>query len=294
MSTDIKIGISSPCYLGSGDQPSNLITHVILKPDNYVAWSRAITLSLKARRKFVFINRTLAKPMDSTIVLDWDTVNSMIISWILQGIHPKVVESIPFHDNAKQLWDYLESRFCISIGPRIQQLPAPIADCHQIISMFVEYFYNKLAGLYYELNRLNPLHVYSCGKCSCDVVSKFTADRREEIFHQFLLGIDDDYYSGVRSILLSQVPPVNLDRAYQEFTQEERARNIARERVVKEENHAFALQAPHSPDGRIDGSDKTKLVCRYCKQMGHEQSSCFELYGYPAWYLERRHRSRAG
>lgn len=117
--TNTKIDISSPFYLGSGDQPGNQITHVLLKSDNYVSWSRAITLSLKARRKFGFVDGTIAKPTDSKILLDWDTVNSMVVSWILRSIDPKLVQSIPFHDNAKQLWDYLEKRFCIANGPRI-------------------------------------------------------------------------------------------------------------------------------------------------------------------------------
>ncbi|KAL2905869.1 Retrovirus-related Pol polyprotein from transposon RE1 [Bienertia sinuspersici] len=118
-----------------------------------------MTLSVKARRKFAFIDGTLAKPKDSKTLLDWDTVNLMIVSRILRSIDPKLVESIPYHDNAKQLWDYLEKRFCIANGPRIQQLRAQIADCRQTKAMSVDDFYNKLVGLYDELNRLKPLHV---------------------------------------------------------------------------------------------------------------------------------------
>ena len=51
MTEEHKLDPASPFYLRSGDQPGNLITHVILKGDNYLAWARAITLSLKARQK---------------------------------------------------------------------------------------------------------------------------------------------------------------------------------------------------------------------------------------------------
>ncbi|GAA0141525.1 hypothetical protein LIER_02651 [Lithospermum erythrorhizon] len=51
-----KIDTSSPYYLGSGDQPGNLLTHVFLHHDNYSGWSRAMTTALKARRKFVFVD----------------------------------------------------------------------------------------------------------------------------------------------------------------------------------------------------------------------------------------------
>ncbi|KAL2938795.1 Retrovirus-related Pol polyprotein from transposon RE1 [Bienertia sinuspersici] len=236
-----KLGISSPFYLGSGDQPGNLITHVTLKSDNYVSWSRAITISLKAHRKFGFLDGTIAKPTHSKTLLDCDTFNSMIFSWILRSIDPKLVESIPFHNNAKKLWDYLKKRFCIANGPRIQQLRAQIADCRQTKSMSVEDFYTKLIGLYDELYHLKPLHVCSCAKCTCDVVGKFSADRQEEILHQFFLGVDDDLYGGVCYSLLSQTPSPDLGRAYQAFIQEQCSRNIARAKAATDDSHIFAV-----------------------------------------------------
>ncbi|KAL2933389.1 Retrovirus-related Pol polyprotein from transposon RE1 [Bienertia sinuspersici] len=306
MSEAKPIDISSPYYIGSGDQPGNLITHVILKSDNYVAWSRAITLSLKARRKFVFIDGTIAKPTDKNALLDWDTVHSMLVSWIPRSTDSTLVASIPFHDDAKKLWDYLERRFCVANGPRIQQLRAQISDCRQSKNMTIEVYYTKLLGLYDELNRLKPLHACSCGLCTCDVVGKFAADLREEIFHQFLIGIDDDYYAAVRTNLLSQSPPADLDRAYQTLIQEERSRNIAREKPQNDDTFAFAIQSTRPPSRNIapvsrsvssratDHVDKSGLHCSYCRKKGHDRDNCFELHGRPEWYNElllRRSRS---
>lgn len=257
---------SSPYYLESGDQPRNSITHVILKNDNYVAWSRAITLSLKARRKFVFIDGSLPKPTDSKTLLDWETVHSMLVFWILRSVDPKIAESIPYHDDACLLWSYLERRFCVANGPRIKQLRAQISDCRQSKDMSIEVYFTKLMNLFDELNRLKPLRTCSCGKCTCDVVGKFAADRREEIFHQFLIGVDDDYYSHVRSNLLSQSPAADLDRAYQALIQEERSRAISREKAQVEVTHAFAVQSsrsrsPRSAPRATDPMDKATLVC---------------------------------
>lgn len=46
MTDDDKINPASLYYLGSGDQPGNLITHVIFTGDNYATWARTITLAL--------------------------------------------------------------------------------------------------------------------------------------------------------------------------------------------------------------------------------------------------------
>lgn len=81
--------------------------------------------------------------------------------------------------------------------------------------MSVEDYYTKLLGLFDELTRIKPLHGCECGQCMCDVPGKFSLDREEEILHQFSIGIDDDLYATVRTNLLSQQPPVDLNRAYQ-------------------------------------------------------------------------------
>lgn len=44
-------------------------------------------------------------------LLDWETVNSIIVSWILRSMNSKVAMSIPFHDDARSLYSYLECRF---------------------------------------------------------------------------------------------------------------------------------------------------------------------------------------
>ena len=88
MADDGKIDPHSPYYLGSGDQPGNMITHVILYNDNYISWARAIKLSSKARRKFVFVDGTFTKPMEKKKQLDWDTVNSMLVSWNTRTLDP--------------------------------------------------------------------------------------------------------------------------------------------------------------------------------------------------------------
>ena len=51
--------------------------------DNYIAWARSFSLSLKARLKFVFLDGTITKPTEKKKLLYWETVHSMLVSWIL-------------------------------------------------------------------------------------------------------------------------------------------------------------------------------------------------------------------
>ena len=72
---------------------------------------RAMTLSLKVHREFGFVDGTIYKPIDAKQLGDWDTVHSMIISWLLHNIYPKLASTIKFHVNARRLWKYLEVHF---------------------------------------------------------------------------------------------------------------------------------------------------------------------------------------
>ncbi|GAA0161299.1 hypothetical protein LIER_17647 [Lithospermum erythrorhizon] len=125
-----KIDLSSPYYLGSGDQPGNLITHVILQNDNYLVWSRAMTL---ARRKFVFIDGAITKPTTKSTSLNWDAINSKLVSWILRSVDSKLTSTLPYFDDTN--------------GPRLQQIRVEITTCRQTKTMSVDDYYNKLIGL---------------------------------------------------------------------------------------------------------------------------------------------------
>ncbi|KAA8515507.1 hypothetical protein F0562_018882 [Nyssa sinensis] len=210
----------------------------------------------------------------------------MLVSWITRTLDPKLAASIPFHDEAKRLWDYLEKRFCVANGPRLQQLRADITHCKQTSNMSIDDYYTRLMGLYDELDRLKPLHACACGKCTCDVAGRFAVDQEEEKLHQFLIGINDELYATVRSNLLSTSPFPDLDRVYQACLQEEKSRGIARDRADKEEIHAFALQTAR-PKARFTRPDKSKLYCSVCKRSGHDDNTCFKTHGYQDWWEDR-------
>uniref|UniRef100_A0A803LRH9 Retrotransposon Copia-like N-terminal domain-containing protein n=1 Tax=Chenopodium quinoa TaxID=63459 RepID=A0A803LRH9_CHEQI len=271
MVDESKIDPSSPFYLGSVDQPGNLISHVILKGDNYLVWSRAITLSLKSKRKFGFVDGTISKPSEKKKILDWETVNSsMLVSWVLRSIDTKIAASVPYFEEAKNLWDYLEKRLCEANGPRLQQLRAAITGCTQSKNMSIEEYYTKLMGLFDVLTRLKPPHDSECGKCECDVAGKYAQDKEEEQLHQFLIGIDDDHYA-----------------------LEERSRGIALSKE-KDEAHVFALSSNGRDFQSTPKVDKSRLFCSHFKHSGHDNMGCFVLHGYPDWWLEKYGKKGGG
>ena len=104
--------------LNSNDNSGNVITQVQLKGDNYEEWARAIRTSLRARRKWGFVDGTITKPAEnSPDIEDWWTVQSMLVSWILNTIEPTLRSTVSYSENAKDLWEDLKERFSIADGP---------------------------------------------------------------------------------------------------------------------------------------------------------------------------------
>jgi hypothetical protein len=52
----------SPYDLNSNDNPGSIITQVQLRGENYDEWSKAMRTSLRARRKWGFVEGTIKKP----------------------------------------------------------------------------------------------------------------------------------------------------------------------------------------------------------------------------------------
>jgi len=158
--------------MNSNDNPGNIITQVQLKGDNYEEWARVVWTSLRARRKWGFIEGTAAMPNTaSPEIEDWWIVQSMLISWIMNTIGPSLRTTVTYTDTAKGLWDDLKERFSVINRPRIQQLTIDLTDCKQQ-GMTIVAYYSKLKTLWDDLAIYEPLLVCTCTGCECKISEK--------------------------------------------------------------------------------------------------------------------------
>ena len=104
MKTENTNKIPSLFDLNSNYNPGNILTQVQLKADNYEEWARAMQTSLRARRKWGFVEGKIAKPDDTSSELEeWWTVQSIIVSWILSTIEPGLHSTVSYMENAATL-----------------------------------------------------------------------------------------------------------------------------------------------------------------------------------------------
>jgi len=118
---------------------------------------------------------------------DWWTVQSMLISWIMNTVEPSLQTTVTYTDTAKELWDDLQERFSVVNGPRIQQLKADLTACKQQ-GMTILAYYSKLKTLWDKLAMYEPLLMCTCAGCECKISEKLQRRQEEDRVHQFLMG----------------------------------------------------------------------------------------------------------
>ena len=73
-------------------------------------------------------------------------VNSMICSWIINTIDPKLHTSIAYVETTAVMWENLRKRYAVANTPKIHQFTTNIAACKQE-GLYVAEFYSKLMGM---------------------------------------------------------------------------------------------------------------------------------------------------
>nr|GEZ01788.1 retrovirus-related Pol polyprotein from transposon TNT 1-94 [Tanacetum cinerariifolium] len=206
-----------------------LLLWVTIMGENYDEWTRSLRTTLRARKKFGFVDGTIKQPDDKSLDLeDWWTNNSLIVSWITNTIEPLLRSQILHTEVAEYLWKDIKERFSNAKGPRIHQLKVKVANCKHLGLSIVAY-YGKLKKLWEELGDYEQMSTCICGLCECKLVFAFAKRCEDEKVHQFLMGLDETLYGTVKSNLLAQDPLPNLNKIYSNFgsrrTCEDRGRN---------------------------------------------------------------------
>ena len=114
----------NPYFLSSSENPGNiLVTQPLLGMRNYQSWSMAMILAFTAKKKIDFVNGKVIKPdLDSPLYEDWESCNTMVLSWMINSMHVDVSSSIMYCETARDMWIELQNQFSQGNGPKIYNL----------------------------------------------------------------------------------------------------------------------------------------------------------------------------
>lgn len=91
-------------YLQISDHPGMTLVTSPLIGGNYLSWSRLIKIALGAKFKLGFITGSCEQPPTSSPKAEqWERVDCMVRSWILNSISKEIVEAFIYTTTAKEL-----------------------------------------------------------------------------------------------------------------------------------------------------------------------------------------------
>lgn len=261
----------SPYDLTPGDNPGTLISQPLLHGPNYDEWSTNIRLALQAQKKFGFADGSIPRPDDdSEDYEDWCANNALVVSWIKLTVAESLRSYLSHSDDSHELWLHIQRRFFVKNGQRVQRLTTELANCRQ----------KGLAIEAYD-RKLTSLSDYQRAKTQAEIQK----EREEDKLHQFLMGLDETLYGSVNSSLLSRVPLLTLDEAYNVLTQDEESKSVSRMNEEKFEGVSFVIQSTPRPRAQFENRGSS-VKCATCGKTGHLTKNCFRNIGYPPWWGE--------
>ena len=134
---------SSSCYyLHPSDNPGALLVSEIFTGENYIAWSRSMSIALTVKNKIAFVDGSLVQPItnDPHLHVAWLRANNLVLSWLMNSIAKEIRGSLLYFTNAFDIWEELKIRYLRSDGPRVFSLEKSLSSISQNSKSITEYF----------------------------------------------------------------------------------------------------------------------------------------------------------
>uniref|UniRef100_A0A803LW85 Retrotransposon Copia-like N-terminal domain-containing protein n=1 Tax=Chenopodium quinoa TaxID=63459 RepID=A0A803LW85_CHEQI len=267
---------NSVLYLHPNDGSYTISVDKLTGASDYRSWRRSMEIALTSKKKIGFVLGTVlrsAYAIDPVKTDQWDTCNSMVISWIHTCLSDNIKKSVLYVNSAREIWIQLEKRFSMANGSRKYKLNKDLYSLRHNNNA-INVYYTAMTSLWEELDSMNVMPIISESSAEMrnqlNTISKYQEESR---LFQFLNGLDD-YYSAMRTRLLMMTPLPTVDTACSILQQEESQREV----LQKSEQDTYAMYNKNSsyPPGRT-------MICSACGGKGHTQSRCWIVIGYPSW-----------
>ncbi|XP_073302898.1 uncharacterized protein [Primulina huaijiensis] len=261
--------------LHHSDHPGMVLVSKVLEGDNYSTWSRAMRISLSAKNKIGMVTGLIKPPSSTDTSFDsWKRCNDMVLSWILNSIHPDIASSVIYWETAAEVWADLQERFSQGNDSRIYQIKQNIVE-HRQGQQSISVYYTKLKSLWDELSSYHETL-----SCSCGGLEKLNQRDEKEKVMQFLMGLNDSY-AAIRGQILLMQPLPDTRRVYSLILQQEKQVQVSLNRGNMNHHAMIVGQNSKTTQAHQEQKQRAQLHCSYCNRDNHSIEKCFYLHGFP-------------
>ncbi|XP_078148487.1 uncharacterized protein LOC144543910 [Carex rostrata] len=272
---------------------STKLTTIILNGSNYIPWSRSVTIGLGGKGKLSFVTGTKAKPVadkpkeataeETAKIEEWETMDQMIMSWLLSTMEPKISSVLMYSDTSKEIWDKAKRRY----GQ--QKNFAHIFSLKQEIAQIKQNGQSNNELVTEIMSKWEELNVYLPPTTDPNETQK----RSEQDLIFTYLGALDTTYEAIRSQILASAEMPTFDDVVARIQQEESRRALMNPQpATNTENCAFRAQLSNPNSSARTKGTTTADWCDHCKRAGHNREGCWVLN--PHLRLNRNKGERGG
>ncbi|KAL0416927.1 UNVERIFIED_CONTAM: Retrovirus-related Pol polyprotein from transposon RE2 [Sesamum latifolium] len=263
-------------YLHPSDNSSFVLASSPLDGSNFLAWSRAVYVSLGCKMKLGFIDGTFPRPAFGSAKFEqWRRADLMVTSWLWNSISKEIVEAFMYASSSRELWLELQARYGRSNGPMVYQIEQEISSISQG-EMSLTAYLTKAKKLWNELTCLAPSPKCTCGGCSCGINKAINDMNASNQLLQFLMGLHESFDKEKSQVLMID-PLLDLEKAYSMILGVEKQRSVQVNLTDSTNHAAFQLSLK---DNRREGADrqlqrrrpyvdKRNLTCSNCHKSGN-------------------------
>lgn len=276
--------MQNPLFLHPSDNPLSINVSKLQGAADYRSWKRSMEIQLSSKRKIGFVDGSEKRSTsENTEAIQWDTCNSMVLSWIHNNISDSMKKSVLFITSASEVWKQLEKRFQLTNGSRKYKLSKELFGMKQNGATVVDYF-TSLSSVWEELDSMNLLpSVSTVGEDVTNLLKTIHTQKEEAKLFQFLNGLDD-VFGPQRSQLLMITPLPSVEMACASIQQEESQREVLKNPYTFD-NEMSAMFTKSSLQ-----NDKP-MLCSACGGRGHTHDKCWNVLGYPKWHYKYKPKS---
>ncbi|KAL1293734.1 hypothetical protein AAHE18_19G093000 [Arachis hypogaea] len=237
--------------------------------------------ALNAKRKLGFISSTIPRPdpvADPDQFENWQCVNDIVSTWILNLVSKEIATSLVYVDSAKELCHDLKERFEHGNGPRIFELKRELTNLKQG-AMTVSQYFTRIKMLWEELSSYRPM------PCNCGDSHSMHDFLQSKYVHYFLMGLDESFAQICAQIMLMEPLPA-INKVLSLVVQEERHMSID---VSSSSNQVAFLAKNNQPQQLLHGrgrgqQKKDRPMCSHCGFLGHTVEKYYKIHGFPPGY----------
>ena len=101
---------ASPYFLHPTNTGLKIMPNVF-SGTGFIGWKRSVSIALSGK-KIGFVDGSVNKSTSNAMYANaWDTVNDVVLGWLLGAVDEKIFKSVLWFKTAKEVWDNLEEIF---------------------------------------------------------------------------------------------------------------------------------------------------------------------------------------